>query len=307
MNISPACSSSWNPNHAIAKPSRLVRATCPSPANTVTANVLNRLHRRALATRTNGSQCVGIAAWKKATVNPVMAMVVRTGDCMRGSNSQHGRRRPVEREPWRSRQAPANPRAPSAKKYAGNSFLIAGPPCSLSPPCRPISPPLRLTSYGLQDAICASLAAEDGAADFREDAWSRPEGGGGRTRILTEGAVFEEAGVAFSHVHGTKLPPSPPHTDLSSPVARGKRSASRWSSTRATPTSRRATPTSASLSPKPPMPHRSGGSAAVSTSRLTTVTRRMPSTGTAPPAPPSLPSATVSMRVSKRPATTTFS
>jgi coproporphyrinogen III oxidase len=61
---------------------------------------------------------------------------------------------------------------------------------------------------GLQDAICAALAAEDGAADFREDAWARPEGGGGRTRILTEGAVFEKAGVAFSHVHGTKLPPS---------------------------------------------------------------------------------------------------
>ena len=61
---------------------------------------------------------------------------------------------------------------------------------------------------GLQSAICASLAAEDGAADFREDQWSRPEGGGGLTRILTEGAVFEKAGVAFSHVHGTKLPPS---------------------------------------------------------------------------------------------------
>jgi coproporphyrinogen III oxidase len=60
----------------------------------------------------------------------------------------------------------------------------------------------------LQDRICASLAAEDGAAGFREDNWQRPEGGGGRTRILTEGAVFEKAGVAFSHVTGTKLPPS---------------------------------------------------------------------------------------------------
>ena len=61
---------------------------------------------------------------------------------------------------------------------------------------------------GLQDRICAALEAEDGSAHFREDQWTRPEGGGGRTRILTEGAVFEKAGVAFSHVHGTKLPPS---------------------------------------------------------------------------------------------------
>ncbi|HWA09380.1 MAG TPA: oxygen-dependent coproporphyrinogen oxidase [Opitutaceae bacterium] len=61
---------------------------------------------------------------------------------------------------------------------------------------------------GLQDGICAALEAEDGGGRFREDAWTRPEGGGGRTRILAEGAVFEKAGVAFSHVHGTKLPPS---------------------------------------------------------------------------------------------------
>lgn len=61
---------------------------------------------------------------------------------------------------------------------------------------------------GLQDRICSALEAEDGTARFHEDLWTRPEGGGGRTRILTEGAVFEKAGVAFSHVHGTKLPPS---------------------------------------------------------------------------------------------------
>ncbi len=60
----------------------------------------------------------------------------------------------------------------------------------------------------LQDRICAALEAEDGAARFREDAWQRTEGGGGRTRILADGAVFEKAGVAFSHVHGTRLPPS---------------------------------------------------------------------------------------------------
>ncbi len=60
----------------------------------------------------------------------------------------------------------------------------------------------------LQDRICAALEQEDGTGKFREDAWTRPEGGGGRTRILTEGAVFEKAGVAFSHVTGSKLPPS---------------------------------------------------------------------------------------------------
>jgi coproporphyrinogen III oxidase len=61
---------------------------------------------------------------------------------------------------------------------------------------------------GLQDSICRELAAEDGSADFLTDNWTRPEGGGGRTRILTEGAVFEKAGAAFSHVTGDKLPPS---------------------------------------------------------------------------------------------------
>ena len=60
----------------------------------------------------------------------------------------------------------------------------------------------------LQDRICAALAEEDGSETFRTDEWTRPEGGGGRTRILTEGAVFEKAGVAFSHVTGTTLPPS---------------------------------------------------------------------------------------------------
>jgi coproporphyrinogen III oxidase len=60
----------------------------------------------------------------------------------------------------------------------------------------------------LQERICAALANEDRSAPFREDLWTRPEGGGGRTRILAEGAIFEKAGVAFSHVHGHQLPPS---------------------------------------------------------------------------------------------------
>jgi coproporphyrinogen III oxidase len=60
----------------------------------------------------------------------------------------------------------------------------------------------------LQDRICVALETDDGTARFREDAWQRPEGGGGRTRVLTGGAVFEKAGVNFSHVTGMALPPS---------------------------------------------------------------------------------------------------
>src|SRR4051812_44080383 len=61
---------------------------------------------------------------------------------------------------------------------------------------------------GLQDSICAALAAEDGTGAFGEDNWQRAEGGGGRSRILAEGAVFEKAGVGFSHVFGKSLPAS---------------------------------------------------------------------------------------------------
>ncbi len=61
----------------------------------------------------------------------------------------------------------------------------------------------------LQNALCSALEQEDGTAHFHEDTWQRPaNGGGGRTRILADGAVFEKAGVAFSHVRGTQLPPS---------------------------------------------------------------------------------------------------
>jgi len=60
----------------------------------------------------------------------------------------------------------------------------------------------------LQDRISAAIEAEDGAARFREDVWERPEGGGGRSRILAGGAVFEQAGIGFSHVFGPGLPPS---------------------------------------------------------------------------------------------------
>ncbi|MEE4191110.1 MAG: oxygen-dependent coproporphyrinogen oxidase [Halieaceae bacterium] len=61
---------------------------------------------------------------------------------------------------------------------------------------------------GLQDSICEGLEGEDGTARFLEDGWEREEGGGGRSRVMAEGAVFEKAGVNFSHVAGASLPPS---------------------------------------------------------------------------------------------------
>jgi coproporphyrinogen III oxidase len=59
----------------------------------------------------------------------------------------------------------------------------------------------------LQERIVAALEALDGGT-FRSDAWQRPEGGGGVTRILEDGALFERAGVGFSHVSGAQLPAS---------------------------------------------------------------------------------------------------
>ncbi|TRX15823.1 coproporphyrinogen III oxidase, partial [Flavobacterium franklandianum] len=57
----------------------------------------------------------------------------------------------------------------------------------------------------LQDQICKGLEAVEGQAKFREDLWERPEGGGGRTRVIENGKVFEKGGVNISAVHG-KLP-----------------------------------------------------------------------------------------------------
>ncbi|WP_261640013.1 oxygen-dependent coproporphyrinogen oxidase [Erwinia mallotivora] len=60
----------------------------------------------------------------------------------------------------------------------------------------------------LQDIICQQLAQADGSASFAEDSWNREGGGGGRSRVLRNGAVFEQAGVNFSHVHGDQMPAS---------------------------------------------------------------------------------------------------
>jgi len=67
--------------------------------------------------------------------------------------------------------------------------------------------PVRDYLLGLQDAIVSSLESLDGGT-FIRDEWKRPEGGGGVSRMLEDGKVFERAGVGFSHVSGTKLPPS---------------------------------------------------------------------------------------------------
>src|SRR5215470_12968489 len=66
----------------------------------------------------------------------------------------------------------------------------------------------RVAAYfrGLQDGITAALEAADGGARFREDSWTRPGGGGGRTRVIADGAVFEKGGVNFSDVHGELRP-----------------------------------------------------------------------------------------------------
>lgn len=60
----------------------------------------------------------------------------------------------------------------------------------------------------LQDHICGLLEKVDGEKTFFQDDWQRNAGGGGRTRVLNEGAVFEQAGVNFSEVFGDALPPS---------------------------------------------------------------------------------------------------
>ena len=61
---------------------------------------------------------------------------------------------------------------------------------------------------GLQDEICAGLEQLDGVGRFQEESWDRPEGGGGRSRVMREGRIFEQGGVNFSEVHGQELPPS---------------------------------------------------------------------------------------------------
>lgn len=67
---------------------------------------------------------------------------------------------------------------------------------------------------GLQEQICSRLEAFEDEATFVRDAWDRPEGGGGVSRVITDGKVFEKGGVNFSHVMGKPCRGPPP------PIAR---------------------------------------------------------------------------------------
>jgi len=67
---------------------------------------------------------------------------------------------------------------------------------------------VRQFMQSLQDEISQALEQLDGVGKFREDSWVREEGGGGRSRVLTDGHIFEQAGVNFSEVWGSGLPHS---------------------------------------------------------------------------------------------------
>ena len=75
----------------------------------------------------------------------------------------------------------------------------------------------------LHDRISDQLEALDGQR-FRRDAWQRPEGGGGESRVLSDGSIFEQAGINFSHVVGNQLPPS-------ATAARPELSGASWAAT----------------------------------------------------------------------------
>jgi len=64
----------------------------------------------------------------------------------------------------------------------------------------------------LQRKIVHALEDVDGKETFRHDDWERDAGGGGKSRVLVDGAVFEQAGVGFSHVYGAEMPPSATRT-----------------------------------------------------------------------------------------------
>lgn len=67
---------------------------------------------------------------------------------------------------------------------------------------------VKIYLQGLQDEICKALEVLDGGAEFVEETWVRDEGGGGRSRVMTDGVVFEKGGVNFSHVMGASMPAS---------------------------------------------------------------------------------------------------
>ena len=90
----------------------------------------------------------------------------------------------------------------------GSAAVGATHSTQLEPPPADSRQRARALVMGLQDSICAGLEALDGEGRFQEESWVRPEGGGGRSRVMKEGRVFEQGGVNFSEVEGTELPPS---------------------------------------------------------------------------------------------------
>ena len=88
------------------------------------------------------------------------------------------------------------------------------PPVSAQSTRPPEDSQARISAFmkNLQESICAGLERLDGGGQFREDMWERPEGGGGRSRVIREGNIFEQGGVNFSEVFGDKLPPLHPQT-----------------------------------------------------------------------------------------------
>ncbi|XP_010260773.1 PREDICTED: coproporphyrinogen-III oxidase 1, chloroplastic [Nelumbo nucifera] len=79
-------------------------------------------------------------------------------------------------------------------------------PSSSSSPASSVRARFEKMIRDVQDSVCAALEAADGGAKFKEDVWSRPGGGGGISRVLQDGAVFEKAGVNVSVVYGV-MPP----------------------------------------------------------------------------------------------------
>src|SRR5690606_8783746 len=107
------------------------------------------------------------------------------------------------RDPLRRHAVPARHRP--SRDRARTGAMSAGPARAPAPGVDAAA--VREYLLGLQHRIVAGLEANDGEA-FRTDAWQRPEGGGGITRGIEEGGVFERGAVLFSNVRGARLPAS---------------------------------------------------------------------------------------------------
>ena len=149
-------------------------------------------------------------------------------------------------------------------------------------PSAPDVPAVLSYLRGLQDSICNAIEQTDGAARFRRDQWQRAEGGGGESRVLRDGAVFEQAGVNFSHVMGAKLPRE---RDGAAARARGRAVARGWRlarSSSAQPVRADDARQRALLLRDSSRTRSPGGSAAASISRRSIRSTKMSCTGTAP-------------------------